>query len=259
MNEKIKKAFDQIQAESELKNAAKDYIFQKTKGYTRAKPAAYRRLISAFACTALILIVGYWLCLIPTAEISIDINPSVELGINRFNRVISLKGYNDDGSKLADTLDVMFLNYSDAVNQIIENDSITSLLSGDEILTIAVTGTDHTQSEEIYSDIQVCMAGNSSAYCCYVREDDANAARKAGLSFGKYKAFLELHALDPGITADEVQDMTMREIRDLISSLSGAEESASAPSEAGSGNGNGEGNGGNHNGQGKKTRRGGRQ
>ena len=29
----------------------------------------------------------------PTAYISIDINPSLELGINRFDRIVSVEGY----------------------------------------------------------------------------------------------------------------------------------------------------------------------
>lgn len=40
------------------------------------------------------------------------------------------------------------------------------------------------------------------------------------LSCGKYRAFLELQLLDPDITPEAVQNMTMREIRELINSLS---------------------------------------
>ncbi len=35
MNEKIKMAFDQIQAEDELKNKTKDFILNKTNGYNQ--------------------------------------------------------------------------------------------------------------------------------------------------------------------------------------------------------------------------------
>ena len=40
--------------------------------------------------------------------------------------------------------------------------------------------------------------------------------KTAGLSFGKYQAWQVLQDLNPDITLEEVQDMTMSEIRDLI-------------------------------------------
>ena len=39
------------------------------------------------------------------------------------------------------------------------------------------------------------------------------AAQEAGLPYGKYRAFLELQALDPSLTPEDVAGMTMQEIR----------------------------------------------
>ena len=43
----------------------------------------------------------------------------------------------------------------------------------------------------------------------------------AGVSFGKYRAYLILHDLDPSISLDDIRSMTMREIYDLIDSYDG--------------------------------------
>lgn len=62
------------------------------------------------------------------------------------------------------------------------------------------------------------------------------AAHQAGLSYGKYRVFLEARALDPSLTPQDVKDMSMRQIRDLIQSLSEAgEEEAAAPQGQGRG------------------------
>ena len=45
------------------------------------------------------------------------------------------------------------MNYSENVNREMESKDIVSLLSNDEIMTIAVIGTDSKQSEEILSNI----------------------------------------------------------------------------------------------------------
>ena len=156
MDERIKEAFEQVQAESGLKDRTKAYVSRKTGSYRRAGTAKYKVLASAFACVALLLFGGYWLYF--TVEISIDVNPSIELGVNRFNRIVSLESYNEDGQALLDSLDIRFTEYSDAVTQIIESEDITSLLSDGEIMTIAVIGEDSTQSKEVLSTVQSCTS-----------------------------------------------------------------------------------------------------
>ena len=72
--------------------------------------------------------------------------------------------------------------------------------------------------------------------------DEAGKARELGLSYAKYRAYLELQALGSAVTPDELQSMTMREIWDLIDSLSepGSEEDSEGQSGRG-GHGTGRG------------------
>ncbi len=235
MDDKLREAFDQIKAENGLKQKTKDFIMEKTRGYTRAKLVNYRRFASAFVCIALLLMGGRWLYFTPTVEISIDINPSIELGVNRFDRIVSLESYNDDGKAIINSLNVKFMNYSDAVNQIIESEDIVSLLSNDEVMTIAVIGWETEQFEEIFSTMQSCTVGKRNVYCYSAQGEEVEAAHKAGLSYGKYKAFLEVQELNPNITVSEIQHMTMREIRELIDELSqnGEKERDSSDQEKG--------------------------
>ena len=80
--------------------------------------------------------------------------------------------------------------------------------------------------------------------------EDMEAAHDAGLSYGKYQAFLALQALDPSVTAEEVQGMTMREIRDRIAALGGDLEATGHTESSGH---HGNGNGGNGNGVGSSS------
>lgn len=235
MDHRIKEAFGQIRAESALKNKTRDYIFHRTKGYRRAGSVNYKRLAAVFACAVILLVGGYRLYFTPTVGISIDINPSVELDLNRFDRVISVKSYNEDGRELLASVDIKFMDYSEAVSQIVENENVVSLLANGGILTITVIGKDGAQSEEILSKMQSYVSGKSNTYCYHARPEEAESAHKAGLSCGKYRAYLELQALDPGVTVEEIRDMTMREIRDRINELSDDGQSEAEPS----GNGHG--------------------
>ncbi len=222
MNYDIKETFRQIQAEQALKDHTKAFLVQKTHGYAKTKTVRWpaRVCVAACACLLLLLVGGRWLYFTPTSQISIDINPSLELSVNRFNRVISANGLNDDGREFANALDIKFTNYTDAVRRILEDENIARLLSNNEVMTITVTGPDETQSAKIFSEMKGCAAERKNTYCYFAGLEEVAAAHEAGLSYGKYRAFLEIQALDPDITPDAIQDMTMREIRDLINSLS---------------------------------------
>ena len=56
------------------------------------------------------------------------------------------------------------------------------------------------------------------------------AAHDIGLTYGKYRAYLAQQALAPDVTPEEVRDMTMRELRDRILTLSPGEEAESGAS-----------------------------
>ena len=156
--------------------------------------------------------------------------------MNRFNRIVSIEGYNDDGQKLAESLNVKYKYYTEAVDQILNDATITTLLSNEEVMSIGVIGSEGTQSAEILSNIQSCTDGKENTHCYYEHPERMKDAHANGLSYGKYRAFLELQALDPDITTEEIQNMTMREIRDLIQQLS-ADSEKEVPSDSENGRG----------------------
>lgn len=222
MNNAFKNLFGSIQAEEELKDRTKAFLAKKTRNYSRTPPErhGYHVYAAACACLLFVLLGGRWLYFSPTAQISIDINPSIELSVNRFDQVISVNGFNEDGQALSNAVDLKYKNYVEAVEQILHHDSITTLLSGDEIMTITVVGSDERQAAEILSGVSACTASRNNTYCYSARSEDVSAAHDVGLSCGKYRAYLELRLLDPEVTPEAVRDMTMREIRELIESIS---------------------------------------
>lgn len=229
MNEKIKETFDKIHAEEELKNRTKAFVTHKKNEHKKKFP--YKRLIPVTASFLFILIaiIGYRLYFTPVTTISIDVNPSIELGINRFDKVVSVKGYNQDGEDLVSELNVQFKNYTEALDKILSNESFARLLSQGEELSIAVIDSDETRSETVLSNIQPCTAKQKNAYCYSADPKEIEEAHEAGFSYGKYRAYLELQALDPNITAEEVKGMTMKEIRSLIEELSAPEDQSESP------------------------------
>ena len=234
MREKIREAFDSVHAEPELKAAARQAVARRAA--RRHRPI--RRLGIALAAAACaVVLAGGWLYATPTVQISIDINPSLELGINRFDRVISVEGWNDDGTALAQTVNVTHLSYTDAVETILASEPVETLLAENGVVEIGVIGTDTDRCARMLENVRACTREQQNAHCYQADPDQLAQAHGCGLSYGKYRAYLELAALDPAITPEAVQDMTMREIRERIAALSGqtlpaaADDSAAAATE----------------------------
>ncbi len=235
MNNTLKELFGSIRAEEPLKDRTIAFLAKKTRRYTKITHR-YPVYAAACACMLLVLLGGLRLYFTPTAKISIDINPSIELSVNRLDRVIHVDGLNEDGRALSRSLDVKYQHYSQAVEQILHCDSIEKLLSGDEVMAITVIGSDGQQSAKILSDVEQCTANQRNTHCYFARSEEVAAAHESGLSCGKYRAFLELQQLDPEITPEAVQGMTMRQIREMIDRLT-SDQGTVAPSSNSQGNG----------------------
>lgn len=268
MRDELKTALDKVTADDALRQSTRAFLARQTGDFGAAKTRRHtaRRFAAAFACLALVVAggTGYWAYFSPTCAISIDINPSVELGVNRFDKVVSVEGIGDDGEALAETLDIRFLDYADALDTLLADPTVEDYLAQDEVLSIAVAGENEAQADAILAQAETCAAGTRNVYCHAADSAELEHAHEAGLSFGKYQTFLILQSLDPSVTAEDVQELTMRELHDRIAALDpdaaltlygsyghgsgigngyGTGNGTGTPARNGAGNGNGTGQG----------------
>lgn len=219
--EKLKAAFDQVRAEEELKERTKKYLSEKVYARKRKRTSPLRNFAAAAACALLVLLAGgSYLYFTPTAYISVDVNPSLELGINRFDRIVSVTGYNEDGKALADSLDLKYMDYSDALEALLADQDMEVYLSDNADVVLTVAGKSESQSSQILETVESCVSDHENVHCHSGDTEEIHHAHNAGLSFGKYQAYLTLKELDPSVTLEEIQDMTMSQIRELIQAYS---------------------------------------
>lgn len=229
MTERIKSAFDTIHADEELKQRTRDYLTRTVYGKKRQAAPVRRALPALAACLLLVLCLGgSYLYFTPTAYISVDINPSLELGVNRFDRVVSVEPYNEDGRVLAEALDLKYLDYRDALEQITTDSEMEGYLQ-DGVLSLTVAGESEAQCGEIYQAMEACAFGRRNIRCHVSNSASVEEAHSHGMSVGKYQAYLILREFDPDVTAEEVQGMTMREIYQLIQSHTQEESGSPDP------------------------------
>ena len=152
----------------------------------RTRPAPRRPLAAALAALALAVLTaaGGLAYATPAAAVSVDADASVELAVNAFGRVVGVTCYDEAAQAAVDATPVLHHHW--------------------------------TQAAAALSD------GGAAGLTCYALDPEAaREAREAGLSLGKYRAYLTLSALDPTVTQDEAGEMTMGELQRCIDACEG--------------------------------------
>lgn len=216
MKSEIKQAFDAVRAEQELKEQTRSFLMKKIRRH-HLRPA-----VAAVICALSMLVVlgGGMLYRSPVAVISVDVNPSLELSVNRFDRVVSVEGRNADGEILAGAIELRSLNYTQAVERLLNSEEMQGYRNEDAGLSIGVIGGDQARCSEMMAQLERCAEG-WNAHCYTAGTQELEQAHELGLSCGKYRAFRQLQALEADVTPEQVQSMTMREIRERIAELGG--------------------------------------
>lgn len=242
MMNRIKESFDIIHAEEALVDNTIAFLSRQARAGAKRKTGflPYAALAAVCLCFMLLGYSGYRVYFTPTAIISIDINPSLELGINRFSKVVTIDEYNDDGAALACSLHIKYMDYADAIDQILETNRMAELFSQNEVLVITVSSSDDAQCHRVLTQVESCTSMHQNAYCYAADSADTATAHELGLSCGKYHALLKLQESNPEITPEDIGNMTMGEIHDLMPTASGSENgSAGKNGHHGAGHGHG--------------------
>jgi len=221
LKDKLRNAFDSVQASEHLKRATRAHIRRKTFDYARQAYQLRRHRSRMAACLLSLVLVltgaGIWFT--PSASIAVDINPSVELTVNALDRVISLEGKNADGIRLVRELDVTGMAYDDAMQRLLLSKGLQPYLEDNSTISITVTGgSNEAHTEQMLSRV-LCRAYNiaeeENILYCQVNWETRRAAQAANLCIPRYLAWQHLLETDPSVTPEDVQQIPKEEIRVL--------------------------------------------
>ena len=225
MDNQIKQAFDAIQAPEQLKRATRAALRKKTFDYGRNayRIRQRRRRLAGMALSLVLVLTGTGLWFLPSASISVDINPSMELKVNALDRVIALEGRNSDGVEVVKDLDVVGMSYDDAMQRILLSEGLEPYLADGSQITITVAGggTD-AHAEQMLSKV-LCRAYNiaeeENVLYCQVDWETVKAAREVNLCIPRYLAWQNLRKTDPTVTPEDVREIPKEKIRALAQTI----------------------------------------
>lgn len=121
--------------------------------YPRRRPH-WQRL--AAACLMLLLTgagIFSWLWFPTRAVVSIEVNPSVALSLNRFSYVINTRANNDDGAELLDDLSLKNLKLDTALDALIGAMDRRGYLTPSAQVSIFVDGEDDDYNRRLYQQV----------------------------------------------------------------------------------------------------------
>ncbi len=184
------------------------------------------RVMPAIAAAAVLVLMlfsglGAYMYYHPITYVNIDINPGIELSVNRFDRVISAYGINDSGKEFIGKLSFKNYKVDLAVNDIIAIAQEDKYLSeGQEnALVMTVTSDDKASAEQMLVELNTTVEQQlqtkhiaSEVITKTIEKKEHDDAVKKGVSPGKLEIINKLTDIDKTMTFEKCKDMPIREL-----------------------------------------------
>lgn len=248
---RVREAFDEVTLPAETRSRALQAIDKLAALEDVATPAPTLRAVASrlrwfksavglAACLVLVALCfgGTRLYFDETAYVGIDINPSLELGINRFDIVVSANALNVDGEAVLSESSLSGKHYNEAIAELSTSEALKPYLQDDAYIEVSVTSADNRQADDLRMQSDTCLRELPYEGSSQVVDEGVHAeAKAAGIGVGRYRAALQLMKLDNSLTLEECAAMSMRELRNRIAEAGGVIDSGTHSGEDSCSNG----------------------
>lgn len=176
--------------------------------------------------------VNYY-CGQPVTYISLDVNPSIEIAVNRLDMVISVSSYNEDGARVLGDMNLSGKKYSDAIQALMETEGMRPYLENDPFVMVAVSS-DANREIEMANQLNTVIGNldtpdNDFDFLCSIVEWElVEKAHELGTTVGRLALYEQMDE-DSGLTMEEFLDSPVSAVMKLLESGAKKGEDASKP------------------------------
>src|SRR5690554_5865583 len=233
MNTHFKSALSKVTAEDNLVEKTEKFLRAtlnnpqqgKASNLKKRSGRPMKKLLLAMAA-AVILFIGsfagaYTYMKSPVAYISLDINPSVELGVNALNKVVSVEGINEEGKEILQGKSLINVEVTDALSQLVDSAADKNYINddGSTVISITAESKNEKKAEKLTEICEEAVNGsisekevNAVVYKDCSEPSLRKEAKELGISPGKLKLIKSVQALDPSITVEELKEAKVSDI-----------------------------------------------
>jgi len=204
--------------------------------YVTNRFASLRRFSAVAALLILVLGSGTYAYASPYGTISLDVNPSIEYTINRFERVIKVSGLNDDGTNIlneSSSKNLLFKKIDDALDVTVDTLISDGYIKSDETNYVVLsthTGNDKF-SDKVIEKLEKRINENEDLepISFKISDEEYKEAKEMGISPGKMKITRDLEEAFPEDI--DAKDWNDRSINDIMQEFNKAPLDNQAPPE----------------------------
>jgi hypothetical protein len=191
----------------------------------QAMPAQRRQLraLTAVAAGLLFLVLGGFKGYqTPVGVVSLDVNPSIEYSINLFDRVLSVRGVNEDGEVLLEQMDESLLTnqpIGDAVEQTIDalRDSGYLELESENDVVLAASSYSTQHAERLAQQLKGRVARADLTILSFsVSREEVEQAHSLGASAGKVRIVQQLEQSNQAGKDFNQKDWLNKPVREIL-------------------------------------------
>lgn len=198
-----------------LLNKDGEFVRVRNKNYTVGSTVSVTSntgRICALAASLLVVCGGIGSYFTPVGYVSVDINPSVLLTLNVYNKVIGVDALNDDGVILLKNADVKGKNAEDSVDILIKSSEEIGYLNenNNDVIVEVVSGIRDVKFAE-YSDVEVVVEK--------AEKSDLRNAKEMGISIAKAKAIKAYTTQNGGTVKDNAEKLVDKSVKEIRKNL----------------------------------------
>ncbi|MBQ6864627.1 MAG: hypothetical protein IJO14_10380 [Clostridia bacterium] len=203
MDKMLHEVFDNIHASQQLKDNTKQAVLQQSKSKkANIRPLQTSRVAAACIVFLLSAGIGIGAYFVPVSAVHIETEPlATELQVNCFNRIIGISGDQY-------TQEVLHCRTETAVQTLLDANSADEA-TADTVITVV-------GNDGVLQNIRNCTQDADNVHCDHMSKKDASSAAAAGISKAKYNVYLQLLAAGISVTEEQVQQMSMKQLRLLL-------------------------------------------
>ncbi|MCG0276207.1 MAG: anti-sigma factor domain-containing protein [Thermosediminibacteraceae bacterium] len=197
----------------------------------------FRRIASLAAVFILtVVLAGYCVAFFsPVTYVTMDVNPSVEISLNRFDRVIEVEGLNEDGARIVgDKAYFKSMPAEEVVRILLERAREHNLIGPDSVVVFTISNVrdekkpqlekklEETAKKEMEEtgNISIQQQGQENKKILVQQASIKlhNQAKSMGISQGKLLLYEKLKKEDPRVDLERIKKMRVKDILEELKS-----------------------------------------
>lgn len=164
--------------------------------------------------------------LVVSSYVSIDVNPSMTLELDKDNKVIKAKAFNDEAKALLKKIDMRELPIEEALNLLMTNSDFQNYLD-QGFLQVSIYSEDKTKETSLETMLKQQLSSylqDDDYSCVCASQKHYQEAKQHHMSFGKYQMIEKIIDLDPSYKLEDLKKENMRALKTIYESLTNTDE-----------------------------------